>query len=120
MSETDALAFVTLNPAKQLGIAESVGSLEPGKQADFVLWSDHPLSVNAVCQQTWIGGRRYYDRSRDGPAYETWTAERVKLLEAARAARYAEDAPKSWRPTFKKKKAKEPEGEHSCASGGAE
>jgi imidazolonepropionase-like amidohydrolase len=61
----EALKFVTLNPAKQLRIDQYVGSLEPGKQADFVLWNRSPLSTLSACQQTWIDGRKYFDREVD-------------------------------------------------------
>ncbi len=60
-----ALQFVTLNPAKQLRIDNRVGSLEIGKDADFVLWNGSPLSVRARCEQTWIDGRKYFDRQID-------------------------------------------------------
>jgi imidazolonepropionase-like amidohydrolase len=42
VSEEEALKFVTINPAKQLRIDSKVGSLEPGKDADFVIWNGHP------------------------------------------------------------------------------
>ncbi len=60
-----ALQFVTLNPAKQLRIDKHVGSLEVGKDADFVLWSGSPLSVQSRCEQTWIDGCKYFDRDED-------------------------------------------------------
>ena len=60
-----ALQFVTLNPAKQLRIDKYVGSLEVGKDADFVLWSGSPLSVQSRCEQTWIDGCKYFDRDED-------------------------------------------------------
>src|SRR5205085_8114938 len=60
--ETEALKFVTLNPAKQLRIDKYVGSLEPGKDADFVVWSKSPLDAGTVCLQTWIDGKKYFDR----------------------------------------------------------
>jgi N-acetylglucosamine-6-phosphate deacetylase len=60
-----ALQFVTLNPAKQLRIDQFVGSLEVGKDADFVLWSGSPLSVQSRCEQTWIDGCKYFDREED-------------------------------------------------------
>lgn len=63
VSEEEALKFVTMNPAKQLRIDQYVGSLEPGKQADFVLWSSSPLSTLSRCEQTWIDGRKYFDRA---------------------------------------------------------
>ena len=57
-----ALLFVTLNPAKQLRIDAQVGSLETGKDADLVLWNGPPLSNYARCVETWIDGRKYFDR----------------------------------------------------------
>jgi imidazolonepropionase-like amidohydrolase len=62
-SEEEALKFVTFNPAKQLGIDRHVGSLEPGKDADFVIWSKPPLDSSTVCEQTWIEGKKYFDSS---------------------------------------------------------
>jgi N-acetylglucosamine-6-phosphate deacetylase len=61
----EALEFVTFNPARQLGIDQRVGSLEPGKDADFVVWSEAPLSIYCRCEQTWIDGRKYFDRQAD-------------------------------------------------------
>lgn len=61
----EALKFVTLNPAKQLGVDKFVGSIEVGKQADLVVWSGSPLSALAHCEQTWIDGRKYFDREED-------------------------------------------------------
>jgi len=58
----EALKFVTLNPARQLRVDGFVGSLEPGKHADFVVWNDAPLSTRSRCEQTWIDGRKYFDR----------------------------------------------------------
>lgn len=65
VSEEEALKFVTLNPAIQLGIDNLAGSLEPGKDADFVIWSGSPLSTYSICEQTWIEGRKYFDREED-------------------------------------------------------
>jgi len=65
IEETEALKFVTLNPAKQLRIEKQVGSLEVGKDADFVVWSGPPLSTLSRCEQTWIDGRKYFDRVED-------------------------------------------------------
>jgi len=57
----DALAFVTINSAKQLGIDKRVGSLEPGKDGDFVVWSGDPLSTYSFAEQTWIEGAKRPD-----------------------------------------------------------
>ncbi len=63
--EIDAMNFITLHPAKIMGIDHRVGSLEPGKDADFVIWNGHPLSSLSVPQQTWLDGRKYFDREED-------------------------------------------------------
>ena len=65
LSEEEALKLVPLHPAIQLGIDKWVGSLEIGKDADFVVWSDHPLSTRAVCEQTWIDGIQYFSLEED-------------------------------------------------------
>ena len=66
----EALKFVTLNPAKQLRIDSRVGSLEVGKDADISVWSGSPLSTLARCEQTWIDGRKYFDRNQDAEMRE--------------------------------------------------
>jgi imidazolonepropionase-like amidohydrolase len=63
-SPDDAMRFVTLNAAKQLRIDGKTGSLEAGKDADFVIWRGHPLSNYARVEQTWIEGRKYFDRAK--------------------------------------------------------
>ncbi len=60
LEEEDALKFVTLNPAKQLRIDKWVGSLEEGKDADFVIWDGAPLDIYSHVQETWIEGTRYF------------------------------------------------------------
>ncbi|MEX2175818.1 MAG: amidohydrolase family protein [Pirellulaceae bacterium] len=76
--EQEALKFVTLNPAKQLRIDRWVGSLEAGKQADFVVWNGPPLAVTSRCQQTWVDGRQYFDREADSAR----RAEQLKMRAA--------------------------------------
>lgn len=80
LSETDALNLVTLNSAKQLRVADRVGSLEPGKDADFVLWNASPLSAFARVEQTWIDGRKYFDRSDDQAERARIQTERERLI----------------------------------------
>lgn len=65
LAPADALKLVTINPARQLRIQDRVGSLEVGKDADIVVWSGSPLSVLSRCEQTWIDGRKYFDRTED-------------------------------------------------------
>ncbi len=89
ISETDALKFVTLNAAKQLRIDKQTGSIEIGKDADFVIWNDDPLSTNAVAEQTWIDGKKYYDRETDKALREQADKERARLIAKALPARLA-------------------------------
>ncbi len=64
VTEEQALGWVTLAPAWALGIDAYVGSLEKGKHADVVLWSQHPFSVYARPDLVFIDGVRRYDRSQ--------------------------------------------------------
>jgi imidazolonepropionase-like amidohydrolase len=65
LSENEALAMVTINPAKQLGIEDKVGSIEVGKSADVVLFDKHPLSGFSKPLKVWIDGHEYFDREKD-------------------------------------------------------
>jgi imidazolonepropionase-like amidohydrolase len=81
MDEQQALNMVTINPAKQLKIDSKVGSVEEGKQADFVLWSAHPLSVYARAQQTWIEGAPYYQLTKDEQLQQQVASEKQQLIQ---------------------------------------
>jgi len=65
MSEEEALKFVTINPAIQLGVGERIGSIEEGKDADLAVWSGPPLSSFSRCEAAWIDGREYFSLERD-------------------------------------------------------
>ncbi|PSL07902.1 amidohydrolase family protein [Cecembia rubra] len=65
LDDDQTLALITINPAKQLGIADKVGSIEEGKQADLVLFDGHPLSVYAIPQMTFVDGVKYFDINED-------------------------------------------------------
>lgn len=82
-SPEDALRFVTLNPAKQLRLGDRLGSLEAGKDADFVIWDGPPLSTSSRPAQTWIDGRRYFDRAEDTALRAANAAERTALVQKA-------------------------------------
>jgi imidazolonepropionase-like amidohydrolase len=82
--EADALDFVTINPAKQMRIDQSVGSLEPGKDADFAIWSKSPLDSGTVCLQTWIDGKKYFDRSLEPDRAARLKKERDDLIAKAK------------------------------------
>lgn len=84
LTEDEALALVTINPAKQLAIDKYVGSIEAGKQADLTIYDKHPLSNYAKVEKVFIDGQLYFDRDRylsDLPAAE---ARKKALLEKAK------------------------------------
>ena len=59
-----ALQTITLNPARELGLADRLGSIEVGKQADLSIFSGHPLNAFSRCEQTLIAGEVYFTRDR--------------------------------------------------------
>lgn len=85
LSDTEALALVTINPARQLRVEARVGSIEVGKDADLVLWSNHPLSSYARPQKVWIDGREYFDQNADLAEQQRIASARAELIQAALA-----------------------------------
>ena len=79
--ETEALKFVTLNPAKLLHIDDRVGSIKVGKDADLVLWNDHPLSVYASADMTFVDGIKFFDRKHDLTLREEVKNERNRIIQ---------------------------------------
>jgi len=86
LDEQTALSLVTNSTAAALGIEERVGSLETGKDADFVIWSHSPLSTFTRAEQTWIDGRKYFDMADDMQMREQVRQERERLIQAVLAA----------------------------------
>lgn len=80
VSEIDALKMVTLNPAKLLHLDDRMGSIKVGKDADLVLWTDHPLSVYAAADTTWVDGVAYYSRAEDLQLRQEIAAERARII----------------------------------------
>ncbi len=76
----EAIRLVTLNPAIQLRIDDRVGSIEVGKDADLVIYSDDPLSNYAVVEQTIIDGQVYFDRQHDMQMRAALADEKEALL----------------------------------------
>jgi imidazolonepropionase-like amidohydrolase len=62
MSPTGALKALTINGATMLDLQDRIGSLEVGKDADFIILSGDPLSVYTHVLETWIDGVRVFDR----------------------------------------------------------
>ena len=65
VSEEEAMKFVTINPAKLLKVDDRIGSIEIGKDADIVIWSGNPLSNFSRVEQTYVDGRKFFDRKND-------------------------------------------------------
>jgi imidazolonepropionase-like amidohydrolase len=62
-----AIRWLTANPAKALGLEDRIGTLEPGKNADVVVWSSNPFSVYALADQVFIDGALAFDRAHPAP-----------------------------------------------------
>ncbi len=62
VTEEDAIRWLTINAAWALGLDDRIGSIEPGKNADVVLWSGDPFSVYSRAEKVWIDGAMMYDR----------------------------------------------------------
>jgi imidazolonepropionase-like amidohydrolase len=93
ITDEQALAMVTLNPAKQLRIDSRVGSIEVGKDADLAVWNHHPLSTMAIVERTYIDGIVYYDRVKDLQRAASVDAEKALLLGRQGGAPAATETP---------------------------
>lgn len=82
--EVEALKFVTINPAKQLRIDKYVGSIEVGKDADIAIWNKNPLDSTSLCLQTWIDGKKYFDRDQSKQRFAAIDKERAALIAKAK------------------------------------
>lgn len=80
MTELEAWKMVTINPAKLLHLDRRTGSIKEGKDADLVLWSDHPLSVYAKAERTVIDGATYFDLEKDEQQRQAIKKERSQLI----------------------------------------
>src|SRR5688572_836967 len=67
IDRADAVRWFTINAARALGIDKVTGSLEPGKNADVVIWSSDPFSVYARAERVFVDGALLYDRSATSP-----------------------------------------------------
>jgi len=71
ISDDEAIKWLTINPAWTLGLHDRIGSLEPGKNADVVLWSHNPFSVYARAEKVWIDGALLFDRNDPAQQWRT-------------------------------------------------
>jgi len=86
LTDDEALARITINPAKQLAIDNRVGSIEVGKDADLVIYDKHPLSNYAKVQKVFIDGQMYFDRDKDMSDRAVKAERRKMLAEKQKAA----------------------------------
>lgn len=63
LDEDAALRAITIDAAGVCGVADEVGSIEKGKQADIVIWSGHPLAPDSVVERVFVGGKEVYRRA---------------------------------------------------------
>jgi imidazolonepropionase-like amidohydrolase len=112
LSHDEALKMVTINPAIQLGIDRRVGTIDPGKDADLVIYNHDPLSAYAVVQKTLVDGRVYFDRQRDIADRPAREKEKKELLEKEKKSEKKAEAdkkPGDKKPDEKKTEQKKPD-----------
>jgi imidazolonepropionase-like amidohydrolase len=86
LTDVQALSTVTNGSAKAIAIDSRVGSLEAGKDADFVVWNGNPLSQFTKAEQTWVDGRRYFSLEEDAALRAEIARQRAALIQAVLAA----------------------------------
>jgi imidazolonepropionase-like amidohydrolase len=82
VDETEALAMITLNPARQIGLDHRIGSIEVGKDGDLAIFNAHPFEPAARVEMTIIEGEVYFDRSQAPTLERLRSRERVATEEA--------------------------------------
>jgi cytosine/adenosine deaminase-related metal-dependent hydrolase len=95
VTEEEAMKFVTINPAKLLKVDDRIGSIEVGKDADIVLWNGNPLSNFSRVEQTYVDGRKYFDRKVDEQLRKRDAAIRATLEQKAMQSDEKTDGGKS-------------------------
>ena len=100
VTEEEALKMVTLNPAKMLFVDDRVGSLKPGKDADVVVWTDHPLSIYAKSLYTIVDGTIYFDRAKDEQLQKQVELERSRIIKKMNSEKKTGSPVTPARPTF--------------------
>jgi imidazolonepropionase-like amidohydrolase len=81
ITEAEAIRWITLNPAKALGISGKTGSLEEGKMADVVVWNRNPFSVYSRAEKVYIDGSLVFDLEKDlKPVTDFELGQRVREI----------------------------------------
>lgn len=79
--QEEAWKAVTLNPAKILYLDNRLGTIEAGKDADLVLWTDNPLSIYAKVDKTFVDGTLYFDAKEQAEKDRIVKEERNRLIQ---------------------------------------
>jgi len=98
--QEEAWKMVTLNPAKMLQIDHKVGSIEPGKDADLVLWTDNPLSIYATVDKTFVDGILFFDAAQQQRKDQMVKDEKNRIIQKML---FSEDAGKGNTQSAEKK-----------------
>lgn len=101
LDEYEALKMATINPAKLLHLDDHTGSIKAGKDADVVLWSDHPLSIYTRAEKTIVDGTVYFDIEKDQQMKEQIREERARLIGKMRDAKANGGATRPAMATFR-------------------
>lgn len=91
LTDEEALALITINPAKQLGIENRVGSIEKGKDADIAIFSKHPLSIYAIPVMTIVDGVIRFDREKDADDIRIYVDPGQEIETTATTDRHSHD-----------------------------
>ena len=82
VSEATALAMITINPAHELGIADRMGSIEVGKDADISLFNAHPFDGFARCELALVDGEVHFQRKNPSGKFEPRPGDQTRMLAA--------------------------------------
>ena len=87
VSEAQALAMITLNPARELGLERRLGSIEVGKDADIVVFNAHPFDAFSRCELALIDGEVYFQRLEPDGKPHARPGDHQRMPQASEAAR---------------------------------
>lgn len=99
VDQIEALKLVTLNPAKILHLDHRMGSIEPGKDADVVLWTGNPLSIYSRAKMTLVDGIVYFDEAKDAAMKQEIDTERNRIIQKILSENGASGRPATGMPS---------------------